>query len=163
RRAARGPDPLLDLRREHAVVEVAGHRLDPRVGHADDRLGEVLGGVADAVQVGAGGRALGTLGESAAAVADVECLGAAHGAGTLAAWRARSRSHAVSRTMSRRTRSGSTWRPGRCMFASQISRRSSATSAIHLASTSSESGRRALPYGLVSSGNATQYSLSSSP
>jgi hypothetical protein len=49
------------------------------------------------------------------------------------------------------------------MFASEISRRSSAVSAIHLASTSSESGRRALPYGRDSSGNATQYSLSNSP
>ena len=41
--------------------------------------------------------------------------------------------------------SGSTWRPGRCMLASSISLRSSAVSAIHLASTSSESGSRALP------------------
>ena len=47
------------------------------------------------------------------------------------------------------------------MLAVEISRRSSPVSAIHLASTSSESGSRALPYGRVSSGNATQYSFSS--
>ncbi len=49
------------------------------------------------------------------------------------------------------------------MFASSISRRSSAFSAIHFASTSSASGSRALPYGREWSGNATQYSFSSAP
>ena len=42
---------------------------------------------------------------------------------------------------------GSSWRPGRCMLASAIRRRSSPLSAIHLASTSSESGSRVEPYG----------------
>ena len=42
-------------------------------------------------------------------------------------------------------------------------RRSSPLSAIHLASTSSESGSRGEPYGRVSSGNSTQYSFSSRP
>ena len=65
--------------------------------------------------------------------------------------------------MSRWTWRGSTWRPGRCMLALEISRRSSPLSAIHLASTSSESGSRAEPYGLDSSGNSTQYSFSSRP
>ena len=44
--------------------------------------------------------------------------------------------------MSRWTCRGSTWRPGRCRLASAIRRRSSPFSAIHLASTSSESGSR---------------------
>ena len=43
---------------------------------------------------------------------------------------------------------GSTWRPGRCMLALVIRRRSSPLSAIHLASTSSESGSRARAVGL---------------
>ena len=38
RRAAGGADALLDLRGERAQMEVAGHRLDPRRGDADDRL-----------------------------------------------------------------------------------------------------------------------------
>ena len=49
--------------------------------------------------------------------------------------------------MSRWTCRGSTWRPGRCMLASAMRRRSSPLSAIHLASTSSESGSRGEPYG----------------
>ena len=139
------------------------------MGDADDRLGEILGGVADPVQVGARGGALGPLGEGAAAVLEVEgwhggcSRGARHYRPSFAIARRRSRSQRASRARSRRTRSGSTWRPGRCMFASPIRRRSSAVSAIHLASTSSESGSRALPYGRGWSGNATQYSLSSSP
>jgi len=76
---------------------------------------------------------------------------------------ARSRSQRARRCRSRRTTSGSIWRPGRCMLAPLISPRSSAVSAIHLASTSSESGSNELPYGLEWSGNATQYSLSSAP
>ena len=81
RRAAGGADALLDLRREHAVVEVARHRLDPRVRDADDRLREVLGRVADAVQVGARGGARRALGEGAAAVLDVEAVGSLTGRG----------------------------------------------------------------------------------
>src|SRR5205807_2832038 len=57
----------------------------------------------------------------------------------------RARSQRESRARSRRTSSGSIWRPGRCMFASATSARSSALSAIHFASTSSASGRRWLP------------------
>ena len=49
------------------------------------------------------------------------------------------------------------------MLASPIRRRSSAVIAIHFASTSSEWGRRGLPYGLEWSGKVMQYSLSSSP
>ena len=64
-------------------------------------------------------------------------------------WRSRrSRSQRPRRQMSRWTWRGSTWRPGRCMFALEIRRRSSPLSAIHLASTSSESGSRARAVGL---------------
>ncbi len=149
RRAARGTDALLDLAGEDAVVEVAGHRLDPGVRDADDGLGEILGAVADAVQVGARGSALGTLGEGAAAVLDIEG-GGAHEARTLPAAAARERD-ARDRALSlpareareiRRSRRVAIWRPGRCMLAPAISPCSSAVSASHLASTSSESGRR---------------------
>ena len=59
RRAAGLADALLDLRGQRAQVEVARHRLDPGRGHADDRLGQGLVVVADALQVGARGGALG--------------------------------------------------------------------------------------------------------
>src|SRR4051812_8193912 len=50
------------------------------------------------------------------------------------------------------------------MFARRITRLSSEVSAIHLASTSSEAGRRPpAPPGLARSGNSTQYSLRSCP
>ncbi len=49
------------------------------------------------------------------------------------------------------------------MFALRISRSSSPVRAIHLASTSSESGRRVCEIAPVRSGNSTQYSLSSRP
>ena len=49
RRAAGGADALLDLRGERAQVEVARHRLDPGRGDADDRLGQRLVVVADAL------------------------------------------------------------------------------------------------------------------
>jgi hypothetical protein len=42
--------PSLTLLGERAQVEVARHRLDPRVGDADDRLGERLVVEADALQ-----------------------------------------------------------------------------------------------------------------
>ena len=50
RRAAGRPDALLDGDGQLALVEVAGHRLDPRRGDADDRLGEVLVGEADGLE-----------------------------------------------------------------------------------------------------------------
>ena len=59
-----------------AQVEVAGHRLDPRRGDADDRLGEVLVGEPDPLQVRAGGRALEALGQGARVVLGIE---AGHG------------------------------------------------------------------------------------
>ena len=49
--AARMPSLTFAARR--AQVEVAGHRLDPRRGDADDRLGERLVVEADALEVGA--------------------------------------------------------------------------------------------------------------
>ena len=149
RRAAGRADALLDLRGEHAVVEVARHRLDPRVRDADDRLGEVLGGVADAMQVGARGGALGPLGEGRLRCLTSKVARRAHAARTLSAEPPRA---VPQRSRSQRARRAGRAAPcrvdlaaGRCMLASPISRRSSAVSAIHLASTSSESGRRALP------------------
>ena len=50
RRAARGADALLHVLREHALVEVARHRLDPRRRDADQRLREILVGEADRLQ-----------------------------------------------------------------------------------------------------------------
>jgi hypothetical protein len=43
--------------RPGAQVEVARHRLDPGRGDADDRLGQVVVGVTDALQLGARGGA----------------------------------------------------------------------------------------------------------
>src|SRR3984885_8153061 len=37
-----GADPVLHVLREHALVQVARHRLDPVRAHADERLREVL-------------------------------------------------------------------------------------------------------------------------
>ena len=59
RRAARRPDALLDELREPPLVVVAGHRLDPRRRHADERLGEVVVGEADRLQHRAGAGAIG--------------------------------------------------------------------------------------------------------
>ena len=58
-------DALLDLGRERAQLVVAGHRLDPRRGDADDRLGERLVVEADALELGAGGGAGGAVEELA--------------------------------------------------------------------------------------------------
>ena len=49
--------PFLDLGRLRAHLVVARHRLRPRGGDADDRLGERLVVEADALELGAGGRA----------------------------------------------------------------------------------------------------------
>src|SRR5436309_2330660 len=57
-----------------AQVEVAGHRLDPGVGDADDRLGEVLVGVAHALEVGARGGAVAPFEQGTALVLDIEWL-----------------------------------------------------------------------------------------
>ena len=64
--------PSFTFARERAQVEVAGHRLDPRVRDRDERLGERLVVVADALQIGPGGRAFRAVGEDPAAVLDVE-------------------------------------------------------------------------------------------
>ena len=63
RRPARGPDALLHERREAPLVEVAGHRLDPRGRDADDRLGEVLVGEADGLEHRARAGAVGAVGQ----------------------------------------------------------------------------------------------------
>jgi hypothetical protein len=83
-RAARGTDALLHLRSERAQVEVARHRLDPRVRNRDERLGQRLVVIADALQIGAGSGPLRALGEDPAAVLDVEsarrgCVDQRHG------------------------------------------------------------------------------------
>ena len=59
RRAARCPDALLDELREPPLVVVAGHGLDPRRRHADERLGEVVVGEADRLQHRPGAGAVG--------------------------------------------------------------------------------------------------------
>ena len=110
RRAAGLADALLDLRGERAQVEVARHRLDPGRGDADDRLGERLGVEADAVQVGAGGRAVGPsvswrercLGSSAVMTGiGAARPGAAAAASARSARARRSRSHGRRRQRSR--------------------------------------------------------------
>ena len=151
--------PVLDPGDERSQVEVARHGLDPRGGHADDRLGERLVVVADALQVRARCGAAGALGEGAAAVLEVEGDGGGH---RRAAYPRRCRggcdvpvvaggaAQALLLPLAQAPevaadRLGSIWRPGRCMFALEIRRRSSPVSAIHLASTSSESGSSAEP------------------
>ena len=64
-RATGRADALLDRLRETTLVEVAGHRLDPGRGHADDGLGEVVVGEADGLEHGPGTRAVGPIGERA--------------------------------------------------------------------------------------------------
>ena len=96
--------PSLTLAAERAQVEVARHRLDPRVGDADERLGERLVVVADALQLRARGGALGAFGERAAAVLEVELR---HGARNV--WPARHRG----RCAHGRSTSAAAWRsPG---------------------------------------------------
>src|SRR5581483_2721701 len=67
RRAAGGPNAVLDVDRELALVVVARHRLDPRRRDADERLREVLVRVADRLQHRARGRAVDAVGEEGAA------------------------------------------------------------------------------------------------
>ena len=55
RRAARRADAVLDVPREHALVQVARHRLDPGRRDADERLREVLVGEADAFSIARAG------------------------------------------------------------------------------------------------------------
>ena len=139
----------------HGIVSI--HVLaTPMIG-----LRERLVVVADALQVRARGRAVAALGERAGAVLEVELARHAERTGV-----ARPRRRAATGGAAGRPRRGgvealalpaaeapdvaldlrgSTWRPGRCMLALEIRRRSSPLSAIHLASTSSESGSRALP------------------
>ena len=176
----------------HGIVSI--HVLATR----DERLAQRLVVVADALQVGARGGALGAFGERAAAVLEVawgaesvesvgdviagrlsrersapqdafstpgvlatrcggDRAGSAEGVpprDRRAASRMRARAPTARAARGRAApAAGSNWRPGRCMFAVETSRCSSPVSAIHLASTSSESGSRALPYGRVSSGN----------
>ena len=59
-------DALLHVPREHALVEVARHRLDPRRRDADERLREVVVGEADALQHRARRRAVDAVGEGGA-------------------------------------------------------------------------------------------------
>ncbi len=157
RRAAGRPDPLLHALGEPAQVEVARHRLGPGVGDADDRPLKCVVVVADALQVRPGGGPLGTVQDHPAVTPGVAAhVWCASNEPVPPCWR----SHSASRQRSRRTRPGSTCRPGRCMLALRIRCSSSPVSAIHLASTSSESGSRECEIARVRSGNSTQYSLS---
>src|SRR6266850_4507416 len=72
RRAAGGADPFLDLLGQLAVVRIARRQLDPAVGHADERLPEILVGEADGAEVGARGGAIGAVEEDAALVPGIE-------------------------------------------------------------------------------------------
>ena len=67
RRAAGRADPVLHVLGEHALVQVARHRLDPGRRDADERLREILVGEADALQHRARGRAVDAVGEERAA------------------------------------------------------------------------------------------------
>ena len=62
-RAAGLADARLDELRQATLVEVAGHRLDPRRGHADDGPGEVLVGEADGLEHGPRAGPVGTVGQ----------------------------------------------------------------------------------------------------
>ena len=57
---------LLHLDGQLPQVVIAGHGLDPGIGHADDGLGEVLVGEADGFQHGAGWGAVAALGDGVA-------------------------------------------------------------------------------------------------
>src|SRR6185436_7470539 len=65
-RAAGGPDPLLHLLGQGAMVPVAGRDLDPAMGHTHERLGQIGVGEADGLEIGARGRAVGTVDEGTA-------------------------------------------------------------------------------------------------
>ena len=56
--------PVLDVPREHALVEVARHRLDPGRRDADERLREILVGEADRLQHRPRGRAVDAVGRA---------------------------------------------------------------------------------------------------
>ena len=71
RGAAGGADALLDLLGQAAQVEVAGHRLGPGVGDADDRPLQGLVVEADALQVGARLRPVRAVEDDPAAAAGV--------------------------------------------------------------------------------------------
>ena len=127
--------PSLIVLGEPAQVEVAGHRLDPGVGDPDGRAAAArrhqsrCPSCRRAPRRGRDRRRP----RSNAGAGQASC-----------GWppiRARAATRA-SRDRSRRTWPGSTWRPGTCMFATEISSRSPARSDIHLASTSSASGSR---------------------
>ena len=68
RRATRGPDALLDLHGQVPQVEVARHRLDPGVGDADDRLGQIFVAEADRFEHRAGRRPVPSVGDGCACV-----------------------------------------------------------------------------------------------
>ena len=76
RSPAGAPHPLLHVLGQTAEVEVAGHRLGPGVGDADDRPGDVVVGEPDRLEIGARGSALRAIVERAAAVTGVERHGA---------------------------------------------------------------------------------------
>jgi hypothetical protein len=71
RRAAGRPDAGLDALGQPAEMEVAGHDLDPGVGDAHERTGEVLVGEAHRLEHGPGGRAAGPVQQIVALVAKI--------------------------------------------------------------------------------------------
>ena len=65
--AAGGADAFLHFDDQVAQVVVAGHRLDPRIGDADDGFGQVLIGESDGLEHGTGRRAVASLTDGVAA------------------------------------------------------------------------------------------------
>ena len=160
RRAAGGAHAVLDPLGEAAQVEVAGHRLGPGVGDADDRALERVVVEADALQVGARGGPVRAVEHDPAAAAEVPASRRRSRARRRARPALPTRRAARGRAARGRGRAGA--RRGACWRAGSRAP-SSEVSAIHLASTSSEAGRRERPGAPVRSGNSTQYSLSSRP
>ena len=66
RRAAGGANAVLDPVGQLAQMEIARTDLDPGVGHADERLRQILGGESDGAQHGARRRPAGAVGDRAA-------------------------------------------------------------------------------------------------
>src|SRR6185295_960204 len=65
-RPARRANSSLHMRRELAQVVVARHGFDPRIGHPDDRLFQVLISEADGLKHGSRRRAVASLGNRVA-------------------------------------------------------------------------------------------------
>ena len=143
RRAAGGADAVLHLLGEAPQVEVAGHRLGPGVRDADDRLGERLVVEADPVQVGARGGPVGALEDGAAPEPPAVGHEARAPADPVSPRSAAAAALPLGEPPEVAPDAAGVHLPARQVHVRElIRRRSSPVSAIHLASTSSEAGRR---------------------